>query len=92
MKLALPYLRTTTSTTPAAHWHTLTLAPRAAPQAIRLGTGSHLLQSGQGRVWLTREGDISDYFVAPGTPLLLQGPARLHVSAEGASPAALRWQ
>jgi hypothetical protein len=50
-----------------------------------------LLEVEQGRVWVTCDGLLEDYFMTPGQRLSCTGPARLRVSAEGPLPARLNW-
>ena len=44
----------------------------------------------QGRIWLTRDGQMQDHILEAGQRLAFTGPARLRVSAEGGG-AQLRW-
>jgi hypothetical protein len=48
-----------------------------------------LLRVRQGRVWLTREGHLEDWFLDAGVPWQATGPLRLHLSAEGGQAATL---
>ncbi|SDM64407.1 Protein of unknown function [Oryzisolibacter propanilivorax] len=95
---ALP--RTLPGALPA--WQECHLAPGQAPRLLVVPRGTRLLlQVGQGQVWLTCEGQPRDHFLeadaaaqADGNaPLVIAGPARLHVGTAGASAAAvLRWR
>lgn len=77
----------------AAPWQPLQLAPRASAHTLDVGAQhSVVLQVERGRAWVTREGDLTDYFVDSARLLHLPGPARLHISAEGAQHTVLRWQ
>lgn len=44
-----------------------------------------------GRAWITRHGCGDDVFLGAGQRLVLAGPARLYVGADGPQPLRLRW-
>lgn len=78
----------------AAGQQLLSLPPcAAAPQPVQSLHGrtgqTLLLQVLQGRVWLTREGELQDVFLAAGQCWRGHGAVRLHLSAEGAAGARL---
>lgn len=73
-------------------WQHCRLAPLAPVQTLHVRRGNTaLLETERGRVWLTCEGRPDDHFLDAGQRLLVQGPARLRVSAEGTEDASLRW-
>lgn len=50
-----------------------------------------LLEVAHGRVWVTCDGGLEDYFLEAGQRLSFAGPVRLRLSAEGGRPARLCW-
>lgn len=60
-------------------------------QLLPVARGEQLqLQATEGRIWLTCEDCPQDIFLEPGTaPWMINGPARLRVSAEGQANARL---
>ena len=50
-----------------------------------------LLEAELGRIWVTCDGLLEDYFLEAGQRLSFRGPVRLRVSAEGHRPACLNW-
>jgi hypothetical protein len=76
----------------AAQWKRQPLPPLQAVQSLEFGTGEiALLEVEQGRVWVTCDGLLEDYFLEAGQRLSFRGPVRLRVSAEGQRPARLAW-
>ncbi len=68
------------------------MPPLQAVQALEFRTGeTGLLEVEQGRVWVTCDGLLEDYFLDAGQRLSFAGPVRLRVSAEGGRPARLSW-
>lgn len=76
----------------AAQWKRQPLPPLQAVQSLEFGAGEvALLEVEQGRVWVTCDGLLEDYFLEAGQRLSFTGPVRLRVSAEGQRPATLAW-
>ncbi len=76
----------------ALQWHRQPLPPLQAVQALEFRAGeTALLEVEQGRVWVTCDGLLEDYFLDAGQRLSFTGPVRLRVSAEGGRPARLNW-
>jgi hypothetical protein len=76
----------------ALQWNRQPLPPLQAVQALEFRAGeTALLEVEQGRVWVTCDGLLEDYFLEAGQRLSFTGPARLRVSAEGGRPARLNW-
>lgn len=50
-----------------------------------------LIDVEQGRVWVTCDGVLEDYFLDAGQRLSFTGPVQLRVSSEGHRPARLSW-
>ncbi|KRC16925.1 hypothetical protein ASE31_07435 [Acidovorax sp. Root217] len=76
----------------ALQWNSQPLPPLQAVQALEFRTGeTGLLEVEQGRVWVTCDGLLEDYFLDAGQRLSFAGPVRLRVSAEGGPPARLSW-
>lgn len=68
------------------------LPPLQAVQVLDFRAGEiALLEVEQGRVWVTCDGLLEDYFLEAGQRLSFTGPVRLRVSAEGHRPARLSW-
>ncbi|MEG2049021.1 MAG: DUF2917 domain-containing protein [Comamonas sp.] len=78
------------ATPPPWQQHHLPAAAAVQPLAVPHGCMA-VLESTQGRLWLTQEGELSDHLLEAGQRLYCHGPARLYLGAEGASPAAVRW-
>lgn len=83
-------------TQPAApltvQWKRQPLEPQQTVQVLDFCAGDiALLEVEQGRVWVTCDGLLEDYFLEAGQRLSFTGPARLRVSAEGTQPARLIW-
>lgn len=75
----------------ALQWQRQSLPPRQAVQVLAFQRGeTALLAVEHGRVWLTCDGRLEDYFLDAGQRLSFTGPVRLRVSAEG-GPARLCW-
>ncbi len=73
-------------------WKRQPLPPLQAVQVLDFRAGEvALLEVENGRVWVTCEGLMEDYFLEAGQRLSFTGPARLRVSAEGHRPARLMW-
>ena len=73
-------------------WKRQPLPPRQAVQALDFRAGEiALLEVEDGRVWVTCDGLLEDYFLEAGQRLSFTGPARLRVSAEGPRTALLLW-
>ena len=73
-------------------WKRQPLPPLQAVQVLDFRAGDiALLEVEQGRVWVTCDGLLEDYFLEPGQRLSFTGPVRLRVSAEGNRPAKLNW-
>lgn len=69
----------------------MVLAPREPVQTLAVHRyKTVLIEATQGRIWLTRDGQMQDHILEAGQHLAFTGPARLRVSAEG-SGAQLRW-
>lgn len=76
----------------ATQWKRQPLPPLQAVQSLEFSTGEvALLEVEQGRVWVTCDGQLEDYFLEAGQRLSFTGPVRLRVSAEGQRPARLAW-
>lgn len=83
-------------TRPAApltlQWKRQPLPPLQAVQVLDFRAGEiALLEVEQGRIWLTCDGLLEDYFLEAGQRLSFAGPVRLRVSADGQRPARLSW-
>lgn len=73
-------------------WKRQPLPPLQAIQVLDFRAGDiALLEVEQGRVWVTCDGLLEDYFLEAGQRLSFAGPVRLRVSAEGSRPARLNW-
>jgi hypothetical protein len=73
-------------------WKRQPLPPLQAVQVLDFRAGDiALLEVEQGRVWVTCDGLLEDYFLEAGQRLSFTGPVRLRVSAEGHRPARLNW-
>lgn len=73
-------------------WTRQPLPPLQAVQVLDFRAGDiALLEVEQGRVWVTCDGLLEDYFLEAGQRLSFAGPVRLRVSAEGSRPARLNW-
>lgn len=73
-------------------WKRQPLPPLQAVQVLDFRAGEiALLEVEQGRVWVTCDGLLEDYFLEAGQRLSFAGPVRLRVSAEGQRPARLSW-
>lgn len=73
-------------------WKREPLPPLQAVQVLDFRAGdTALLEVEQGRVWVTCDGLLEDYFLDAGQRLTFTGPVRLRVSAEGRRPARLNW-
>lgn len=73
-------------------WKRQPLPPLQAVQVLDFRAGNiALLEVEQGRVWVTCDGLLEDYFLEAGQRLSFTGPVRLRVSAEGHRPARLNW-
>lgn len=73
-------------------WKRQPLPPLQAVQVLDFRSGEiALLEVEQGRVWVTCDGLLEDYFLEAGQRLSFTGPVRLRVSAEGHRPARLSW-
>lgn len=76
----------------ALQWKRQPLPPLQAVQVLDFAAGdTALLEVEQGRVWVTCDGLLEDYFLEAGQRLSFTGPVRLRVSAEGQRPARLNW-
>lgn len=76
----------------ALQWNRQPLPPLQAVQVLAFHAGeTGLLEVEQGRVWVTCDGLLEDYFLDAGQRLSFTGPVRLRVSAEGSRPARLNW-
>jgi len=88
MNTATPLLERPVAGTAGEDLHLAPLAsPAGAVRTLAFAAGLTELRVLQGRVWLTCEGQSEDHFLSAGQSLPLQGPARLHLSAEGGRPA-----
>ena len=91
----LPSPPTAAQSAPGAlslQWKRQPLPPRQAVQVLDFRADEiALLEVEDGRVWVTCDGLLEDYFLDAGQRLSFTGPARLRVSAEGARPARLLW-
>ena len=73
-------------------WKRQPLPPQQAVQALDFRAGEiALLEVEDGRVWVTCDGLLEDYFLEAGQRLSFTGPVRLRVSAEGPRAARLLW-
>lgn len=73
-------------------WNRQPLPPLQAVQVLDFRAGDiALLEVEHGRVWVTCDGLLEDYFLDAGQRLSFTGPVRLRVSAEGRRPARLSW-
>lgn len=73
-------------------WKRQPLPPLQSVQVLDFRAGEiALLEVEQGRVWVTCDGLLEDYFLEAGQRLSFAGPVRLRVSAEGHRPARLHW-
>lgn len=73
-------------------WKRQPLPPLQAVQVLNFRAGDiALLEVEQGRVWVTCDGLLEDYFLEAGQRLSFTGPVRLRVSADGHRPARLNW-
>lgn len=73
-------------------WKRQPLPPLQAVQVLDFRAGEvALLEIEDGRVWVTCDGLLEDYFLEAGQRLSFTGPVRLRVSAEGQRPARLNW-
>lgn len=73
-------------------WKRQPLPPRQAVQVLDFRADEiALLEVEDGRVWVTCDGLLEDYFLESGQRLSFTGPARLRVSAEGPRAARLLW-
>ncbi|MCZ8093490.1 MAG: DUF2917 domain-containing protein [Acidovorax sp.] len=71
-------------------WKRQPLPPRQAVQALDFRAGEiALLEVEDGRVWVTCDGLLEDYFLDAGQRLSFTGPVRLRLSAEGPRAARL---
>ena len=92
-----PTLPSPTPATPAQgalslQWKRQPLPPLQAVQVLEFAKGEiALLEVEDGRVWVTCDGLMEDYFLEAGQRLSFTGPVRLRVSAEGRRPARLNW-
>ncbi len=76
----------------ALQWKRQPLPPLQAVQVLDFRAGEiALLEVEQGRVWVTCDGLLEDYFLEAGQRLSFTGPVRLRVSTEGQRPASLNW-
>jgi hypothetical protein len=76
----------------ALQWKRQPLPPLQAVQVLDFAAGdTALLEVEHGRVWVTCDGLLEDYFLEAGQRLTFTGPVRLRVSAEGQRPARLNW-
>lgn len=76
----------------ALRWNRQPLPPPQAVQTLGFRAGeTALLEVEQGRVWVTCDGLLEDYFLEAGQRLSFTGPVRIRVSAEGQRPALLNW-
>lgn len=73
-------------------WKRQPLPPQQAVQVLDIRAGDiALLEAELGRIWVTCDGLLEDYFLEAGQRLSFRGPVRLRVSAEGHRPARLNW-
>ena len=87
-----PTLQTPPAVPPTLQWKRQPLPPLQAVQVLDFRAGDiALLEVEQGRVWVTCDGLLEDYFLEAGQRLSFTGPVRLRVSAEGRQPARLNW-
>lgn len=77
---------------PVLAWTHQTLAAGQPPQALPVHAGDvALLEAVDGRVWVTCDGWLEDYFLQPGQRLRFTGPGRLRASADGGAGAQWAW-
>lgn len=70
-------------------WQHHTLPADAPARLLTLRPGeTAVLQATQGRLWVTCEGWLEDYFLSAEQSLACDGPARLHIGAADAGAAA----
>ena len=87
-----PTLPTQPAVPPTLQWKRQPLPPLQAVQVLDFRAGEiALLEVEQGRVWVTCDGLLEDYFLEAGQRLSFAGPVRLRVSADGHHPARLSW-
>lgn len=89
-----PSLHNSTLSTDTARlqWQRLPLSPLQTVQVLDFRAGDiALIEVEQGRVWVTCDGVLEDYFLDAGQRLSFTGPVQLRVSAEGHRPARLSW-
>ncbi|MFN3436539.1 MAG: DUF2917 domain-containing protein [Acidovorax sp.] len=87
-----PVLPTQPAVPLTLQWKRQPLPPLQAVQVLDFRAGDiALLEVEQGRVWVTCDGLLEDYFLEAGQRLSFTGPVRLRVSAEGSRPAKLNW-
>ena len=90
--LPSPALPTQPAVPLTLQWKRQPLPPLQAVQVLDFRAGDiALLEVEQGRVWVTCDGLLEDYFLDAGQRLSFTGPVRLRVSAEGHQPARLNW-
>jgi len=90
--LPSPALPTRPAVPLTLQWKRQPLPPLQAVQVLDFRAGDiALLEVEQGRVWVTCDGLLEDYFLEAGQRLSFTGPVRLRVSAEGHRPARLNW-
>lgn len=76
---------------PTLPWQRLSLQPSQAAQVLDFRRDeTALLEVAQGRVWVTCDGRLEDYFIDAGQRLSFPGPVRLRVGAESGA-ARLHW-
>lgn len=87
-----PALQTQPAVPLTLQWKRQPLPPLQAVQVLDFRAGDiALLEVEHGRVWVTCDGLLEDYFLDAGQRLSFTGPVRLRVSAEGQRPARLNW-
>jgi len=90
--LPSPALPTQPAVPLTLQWKRQPLPPLQGVQVLDFRAGeTALLEVEQGRVWVTCDGLLEDYFLEAGQRLSFTGPVRLRVSAEGLRPARLNW-
>ena len=88
MNTVTPLLERPSAGAAAEELHLLPLSgPAGRVRSLDCARGPAELRVLQGRVWLTCEGQPEDHVLWAGQVHRLQGPARLHLSAEGRSAA-----
>lgn len=88
MNTATPLLERPSAGTAGEDLHLAPLnGPHGRVRSLDCVAGPHQLRVLQGRVWLTIEGQPADHVLSAGQGCDLVGPARLHLSAEGARSA-----